>query len=117
MSKNSMGSLVLAAAEKAAYNAIVVWRMYYINILKEELGSAETYEHYLLDEGSVVGRYPVEMTAMFGVFVIEKHYTLPTLYWLPKHHKKYHIRHVLLLVLVHALLLSCLYFWPLPHYF
>ena len=29
-------------------------KMYYIDILKQELGTAKTYEHNLLDERSVV---------------------------------------------------------------
>ena len=60
--------------------------MYYINRQKEELSSAETYEHHLLDERSVVDIRLVQMTAVCGVFVNEKHGTLPTLYWLPNHH-------------------------------
>ena len=49
------------------------------------------------------------MAAKFDVFVNEDHSKLPTLYWLPKLRKQPYIR-VLLLILVHVLLLSCLYF-------
>ena len=41
---------VLAPADKAANNFVFVWKMYYINYLKQELGTAKTYEHNLLDE-------------------------------------------------------------------
>ena len=49
------------------------------------------------------------MAARLGVFVDEDHSKLPTLYWLPKLHK----RQVLLPILVHILLLSCLCVWLL----
>ena len=60
--------------------------MYYIYTLKQELGTAKTYEHNLFDEMSVVNRNRWHMAAKFGVFVDEDHSKLPTLYWLPKHH-------------------------------
>ena len=51
----------------------VLWsfelRMYYINVLKQELGSAKTYEHNLLDEWSVFDRNRCHMSAKFGVHV------------------------------------------------
>ena len=34
---------VLAHADKASNNVVVVWKMYYINTLKQELGTAKTY--------------------------------------------------------------------------
>ena len=49
------------------------------------------------------------MAVKFGLFVDEEHSKLPTLYWLPKLHKRpYKSR--LLLILVHVQLLSCLFF-------
>ena len=59
-------------------------KKYYINTLKQELGTAKTYEHTLLDEKSVVDRHRCHMAANFGVFVDEDHSKLPTLYWIPK---------------------------------
>ena len=79
--------------------------MYNINILKQELGTAKTYEHNLLDKNYVVYRHRCHMAAKFGVFVDEDHSKLPTSYWLPQLHK-YPISHVLLLTLAHVLLLS-----------
>ena len=35
------------------------------------------------------------MTAEFDVFVNEDHYQLPTLYWLPKRHKKTYKSHII----------------------
>ena len=62
--------------------------MYYINTLKQEHGTAKTYEHNLLDERSIIERLRCHMAAKFGVFVDEDHSKLPTLYWLPKLHKR-----------------------------
>ena len=76
-----------APADKAAYNVVVVGKMYYINTLKQELSTAKTYEHNLLEEKIVIGRHRCNMTAKFGVFVDEDHSKLHTLYWLPKLHK------------------------------
>ena len=44
--------------------------MYYINILKQELGTAKTYEH-TFGERYVVDRHPCHMAAKFGAFVDE----------------------------------------------
>ena len=79
---------VLAPADKAANNVVVVWKRYYINTLKQELSTAKTYEHNRLDETSIVDRHQCHMAAKFGLFVDEDHSKLPTLYWLPKRHKR-----------------------------
>ena len=81
--------------------------MYYIKTLKHELSTAKTYEHNLLEVRSVVDRHRCHTGAKFGVFVDEDHSKLLTLYWLHKLHKD-PISHVLLLILSHVLLLSCL---------
>ena len=60
----------------------------YINTLKRELSTAKTHEHNRLDETSVVDRHRCHMAAKFGVIVDEDHSKLPTLYWLPKLHKR-----------------------------
>ena len=54
--------------------------MYYINILKQELSTANIYGHNVLDERSVVDRHRCHMAAKFDVFVDEDHSKLPTLY-------------------------------------
>ena len=77
--------------------------MYYINTLKQELGTAKTYEHNLLEEKYVVDRHRCHMAAKFGVFVDEDQSKLPTLYWLPKDP----ISHIYWLALALVLLLSC----------
>ena len=42
----------------------------------------------MLDETSIVDRHQCHMAAKFGLFVDEDHSKLPTLYWLPKLHKR-----------------------------
>ena len=64
--------------------------MYYINTLKQELGTATPYEHNLLDERSVINRHRCHMAAKLGVFVDEDHSELPALYWLSKLHKRHY---------------------------
>ena len=45
-------------------------------------------KHDRLDESSIVDRHRCHMAAKFGLFVDEDHSKLPTLYWLPKLHKR-----------------------------
>ena len=62
--------------------------MYNINSLKQELSTAKTYEHNRLDEMSVLDRHRCHLVAKFVVFVDEDYSKLPTLYRLPKLHKR-----------------------------
>ena len=50
--------------------------MYYVNTRKQELSTAKSYEHNLLDEKSVVERHRYHMAAKFGD---EDHSKFPTL--------------------------------------
>ena len=50
--------------------------------------TSKTYEHNRLDETSIVDRHQCHMAAKFDLFVDEDHSKLPTLYWLPKLHKR-----------------------------
>ena len=50
--------------------------------------TAKTYELNRLDETSIVDRHRCHMTAKFGVFVDKDHSKLPTIYRLPKLHKR-----------------------------
>ena len=78
---------VLAPADKAANN-VAVWRLYYINTLIQKLGSTKTYERISTDERSIVNTHSIDITAKFAVRIKEKQDRLPTLYWLPKLHKR-----------------------------
>ena len=52
----------------------------------EELGSTD--ERITTDERSIVITHSVDITAKFAVSIKEKQNRLPTLYWLPKFHKR-----------------------------
>ena len=75
--------VVLVPADKAANNVIVVWRLHYINTLKQELGGTKAYGlQNSADEKSIVS-YPCCHTATkFAVSIKEDKERLPTIYWL-----------------------------------
>ena len=54
----------------------------------QELRTVKTYKHNMLDKMSVFDRHRCHMADKFSVFVEGYHCTLPTLYWLPKLHKR-----------------------------
>ena len=70
---------VLAPADEAANNVVVVWRLYHINTLKQELGSTKTYEQISTDERSIDNTHSIDITAKFAVSIKEKQDRLPTL--------------------------------------
>ena len=85
--------------------------MYLIITLNQELSTAKLY---LLDERNVFDRHICHTAALLGEFVEEDHtsFLRHTGYLnIIKDHKC----HVLLLILVHVLLLSCHYFAFLSH--
>ena len=79
---------VLVPADKAANNVVVVWRFHYINTLIQKLGSTKTYERTSTDETSIVDNHCCHITTKFAVGISENQEKLPTLYWLPKLHKR-----------------------------
>ena len=64
------------------------WRLHYINTLIQELGSTKTYERISTDEKSIVDNHYCHITTKFAVGISENQEKLPTLYWLPKLHKR-----------------------------
>ena len=62
--------------------------IYYINTLIQELGSTKTYKRISTDERSIVNTHSIDITAKIAVSIKEKQDRLPTLYWLPKLHKR-----------------------------
>ena len=79
---------VLVPAEKAANSVVVVCRLHYINTLKQELNGTKAYEETSIDEKSVVYSHSNEIRNKFDVNVKERQDRLPTMYWLPKLHKR-----------------------------
>ena len=80
---------VLVPADKAANNVVVVvCQLYYINTLKQELNGTKAYEETSINEKSVVYSHSNEIPKKFAVDVEERQDRLPTMYWLPKLHKR-----------------------------
>ena len=98
---------VLVPADKAANNVVVVWRLHYINTLKQELSGTKAYKETSEEEKSVVNGHCNHLALKFSVCVKERQDRLPTMYWLPKLHKK-RIKHNLLQTQVLVLQLNIL---------
>ena len=79
---------ILVPADKAANNVVVVCRLHYINTLKQELYGAKAYGETSIDEKSVVYSHSYEIPNKVAVDVNERQDRLPSMYWLPKLHKR-----------------------------
>ena len=79
---------VLVPADKAANNVVVVCRLHYVNTLKQELDGTRAYLETDTDEVSVVNAHLNDLSVKFSVCVNEGQDKLPTMYWLPKLHKR-----------------------------
>ena len=75
---------VFAPADKAANNVIIIWKRYYVEVLKEELNSTSTYVPAQLTKDKLLLRHIDSLTK--SNIKIDK-LDLPTFYWLPKLHK------------------------------
>ena len=75
---------VFAPADKAANNVIIIWKRYYVEILKEELNSTSTYVPAQLTKDKLLLRHIDTLTK--SNIKIDK-LDLPTFYLLPKLHK------------------------------
>ena len=81
---------VLVQSDKAANNIVLVCRLHYINTLKQELNGTKAYEETATDTKAVVYSHSNELPCIFAVNVKEIKNKLPTIYWLPKLHKRPH---------------------------
>ena len=79
---------VLVPADKAANNVVVVCRLHYLNTIKQELDGTRAYLETDTDEMSVVNTHLNDLPVKFSVCVNEGQDKLPTMYWLPKLHKR-----------------------------
>ena len=86
VSKNFIRSMFLAPADKAAKIMLLLCDDLIISI--QELGSTETYERIYTDERSISDIHSIDITAKLAVGIKENQDKLPTLYWLPKLHKR-----------------------------
>ena len=55
--------------KKAPNNVVVVWCLYYINTLIQELGSTKKYEWISTDERSIINTHSINITAKFAVSI------------------------------------------------
>ena len=78
----------MVPADKAANNVVNFCRLHYINTLNQELNGTNAYEETSIDEKSVVYSHSNEIPNKFAVNVKERQDRLPTMYWLPKLHKR-----------------------------
>ena len=77
----------MVPADKAANNVVVVDD--YINsTLKQELSGTRACREVSADENSVVNDHCSHLQLKFSVNVKDRQDKLPTMYWLPKLHKK-----------------------------
>ena len=75
---------VFAPADKAANNVIIIWKKYYVDVLKEELNSTSTYVPAQLPKDKLLLHH-VDTLTKINVKIDKCE--LPTFYWLPKLHK------------------------------
>ena len=78
---------VLVPTDKATNKIVVVCWLRYINTLKQE---TLNYEETSNDKKYVVNSHSNELPNKFNVNVKERQDKLPTMYWLPKLHKRPH---------------------------
>ena len=71
---------VLVPEDKAASNVVVVWRLHYINTLKQELSGTKAYKETSEEEMSVVNSHCNYLALKFSVCVKERQDRLPTMY-------------------------------------
>ena len=71
---------VLVPADKAANNVVFVWRLHYINTLKQELSGTKAYKETSEKEKSVVNGHCNHLALKFSVCVKERQDRLPTMY-------------------------------------
>ena len=78
----------MVQAAKAITNIVAVCRLHYINTLKQELNGTKAYEETSTDKKIIVNSHSNELPYKFAVNVKERQDKLPTMYWLPKLHKR-----------------------------
>ena len=78
----------MVPTDKTANNIVVVCRLHFINTLKQELNGTKAYKETSTDEKTVVKSHSSDMPYTFAVNIKERQDKLPTMYWLPKLHKR-----------------------------
>ena len=78
----------MVLADKAANNIGVVCLLHHSNTLKQERNGTKAYEETSTDERTVVKSNSNELPYQFTLNVKERQDNFPTMYWLPKLHKR-----------------------------
>ena len=88
----------MVPANKATNNIVVVWPLYYIQTLKSGLSGTRAYKETFAEGNSVADDHCSYLPLKLSVNVKDRKDKLPTVYLLPKLHKKQqkHIKHDLL---------------------
>ena len=76
---------VIAPADKAANNVIIIWKRHYVEVLKGELNSTSTYATAQLTKDQLLVHH---INTLTKIDVKIDKCELPTFYWLPKLHKR-----------------------------
>ena len=76
---------VFVPADKAANNVVIVWRRYYIEVLRNEITNSNTFEATVSSEQQITENHHKLISLLS---TSSDNITVPTLYWLPKLHKK-----------------------------
>ena len=78
----------MVPADKVANNVVVILRLNYFNTLKQELSATKACEEISEDEKSLVFGNCNDVALKLSGNVKEQQDKLPTMYWLPKLHKR-----------------------------
>ena len=77
---------VIVPADKAANNAIIVWRLYYVQVLRQELSNTITYTVTDLSELDIRRNHQSHLNTL-NIDIRCKQDQLAIMYWIPKLHK------------------------------
>ena len=77
-------TFVLVPADKAANNIVVVCRKYYIEVLRNEIHSSNTFQATNLTEQQIAYEH---LNVTTNLKAAPDNTKVPTMYWLPKLHK------------------------------
>ena len=76
---------VFVPTDKAANNVVVVCRTYYTDVLKNEILNSSTFKSIRFTDSHIVNKH---ITTPSKLNASSEHLKVPTMYWLPKLHKK-----------------------------
>ena len=78
---------VFVPADKVSNNVIIIWRLHYIDVLSQEIINTKSYISIPMSEGSIILEH-ISMCEQLRADVKITQHKLPTMYWIPKLHKR-----------------------------